>query len=91
MSYDRIVITGVAINTLIGDMLDLVGNNLLSEKSSIGYWRNFYTSNIYLKIGSHLPEYDIEGKLHTFSNRIPDIVLSSAKMVFKQTKRLQRR
>ncbi len=50
MSSDRIVITGVAINTPIGDTLDLVGNNLLSGKSAIGYWRNFDTSNIYSKL-----------------------------------------
>ncbi|WP_016599297.1 beta-ketoacyl-[acyl-carrier-protein] synthase family protein, partial [Yersinia pestis] len=43
------------------------------------------TSNIYSKIGGQIPEYDIEGKLHAFSNRIPDIVLSRAEKVFKQT------
>ncbi|AMO94704.1 beta-ketoacyl synthase, C-terminal domain protein [Collimonas fungivorans] len=85
MSSDRIVVTGIAINTPIGDTLDNVGNNLLSGKSAIGYWQNIDTSNTYSKIGGQLRGYDIEGKLHTFEGRIPDIVLARAKRVFKQT------
>jgi len=85
LSSDRIVITGIAVNTPIGDTLDSVGNSLLSGKSAIGYWRNVDTSKIYSKIGGQLPEYDAEGKLHSFEGHIPDIALARARRVFKQT------
>ncbi|MES2264399.1 MAG: beta-ketoacyl-[acyl-carrier-protein] synthase family protein [Pseudomonadota bacterium] len=85
MSSDRIVVTGIAINTPIGDTLDTVGHNLLAGKSAIGYWSNFSTDQIYSKIGGQLPAYDAEEKLRTFEGRIPELVLARAKRVFKQT------
>ncbi|WP_411704165.1 beta-ketoacyl-[acyl-carrier-protein] synthase family protein [Edaphovirga cremea] len=85
MSSNRIVITGIAINTPLGDTLDNVGNNLLSGKSAIGYWRSVDTSKIYSKIGGQLPEYDTEDKLRTFDGRISDAVVARAERVFKQT------
>ncbi|WP_413726321.1 beta-ketoacyl-[acyl-carrier-protein] synthase family protein [Sodalis sp. RH16] len=85
MSSDRIVVTGIAINTPLGDTLDNVGNNLMSGKSAIGYWRNLDTRNIYSKIGGQLPDYSSEDKLRTFSNRISDAVIDRAERVFKQT------
>jgi 3-oxoacyl-[acyl-carrier-protein] synthase-1 len=85
VSSNRIVITGIAINTPLGDTLDNVGNNLLSGKSAIGYWRSVDTSKIYSKIGGQLPEYDTEDKLRTFDGRISDAVVARAERVFKQT------
>jgi 3-oxoacyl-[acyl-carrier-protein] synthase-1 len=85
VSSDRIVITGIAMNTPIGDTLDDVGNGLLSGKSAIGYWRNFDTSKIHSKIGGQLPPYDVERKLQAFEGRIPDAVLARAQRVKKQT------
>jgi 3-oxoacyl-[acyl-carrier-protein] synthase-1 len=75
------VITGIAMNTPIGDTLDDVGNGLLSGKSAIGYWRNFDTSKIHSKIGGQLPPYDVERKLQAFEGRIPDAVLARAQRV----------
>lgn len=87
MSSDRIVVTGIAVNTPIGDTLDDVGNALLSGKSAIGYWRSFDTSKIHSKIGGQLPPYDVERKLQAFEGRIPEAVLTRANRVKKQTHR----
>lgn len=85
MSSDRVVVTGIAVNTPIGDTLDDVGNGLLSGRSAIGYWRNFDTSKIHSKIGGQLPPYDVEEKLRSFEGRIPDAALARARRVKKQT------
>ncbi|NBJ36294.1 beta-ketoacyl synthase N-terminal-like domain-containing protein [Serratia fonticola] len=85
MLSDRIVITGIAINTPLGDTLDNVGNHLLAGKSAIGYWDRIDTSKIYSKIGGQLPDYCVEDKLRSFDGRVPDSVLAQAERVFKQT------
>lgn len=87
MCYDRILVTGIAIHTPIGDSLDDVGHGLLAGTSAIGRWSVIDTSRIESKIGGQLGDYDIEWRLHAFEGRIPDIALARAKKLFKQVAR----
>ncbi|HUS97360.1 MAG TPA: beta-ketoacyl-[acyl-carrier-protein] synthase family protein [Hyphomicrobiaceae bacterium] len=59
----RIAVTGMAINTSIGDRLDDFLDGLLNGRSSITAWKGFETDNIYSKIGGDLSDYDVRSKL----------------------------
>lgn len=58
----RIAITGMAINTPIGDNLNSFLKNLLSGKSALSNWK-FFEENIYSKVGADLSDYNIDKKL----------------------------
>jgi 3-oxoacyl-(acyl-carrier-protein) synthase len=68
---DRIVITGMAINTPLGDTLDGYLAGLLSGRSAVCRWKGVDTSRIYSKVGADLSEYDIDSKMASFDGRIP--------------------
>ncbi|MFC1791749.1 beta-ketoacyl synthase N-terminal-like domain-containing protein [Gemmatimonadota bacterium] len=59
----RVVVTGMSINTAIGDNLDEFYSNLLKGQSAITRWKFLDTSGIHSKIGGDLSEYDIMGHL----------------------------
>jgi 3-oxoacyl-(acyl-carrier-protein) synthase len=67
----RIVVTGMSVNTPLGDTLDDFLNNLLAGKSAITKWKGIDTSRVYAKIGGDLSEYDIVGKVKSYEGRIP--------------------
>src|SRR4249920_2169010 len=60
---DRIVITGMDINTPLGDTLDGYLAGLLSGRSAVCRWKGVDTSRIYSKVGADLSEYDIDSKM----------------------------
>ena len=60
-SPERIVITGMSINTPLGDTLDGFLNGLLAGKSAITNWKNLDVSRCYSKVGADLSEYDVAG------------------------------
>jgi len=84
MSLERMVVTGIAINTPIGDSLDKVYQNMLAGKSAITEWKAFDTSNIYSKIGGDISDYDVKAKLQAFEGRIPEEIFTRARKIFKQ-------
>lgn len=59
----RIVVTGMAINTPLGDTLEGYIDALLAGRSAISHWKSFDASNIYSKIGGDLAGYDLNAKL----------------------------
>ena len=67
----RIVITGLGINTPIGDDLGTFYANLLAGKSAITRWKWMKNENVYSKIGGDLSEYDVKGKLARLVGKIP--------------------
>ncbi len=84
MSHKRVVVTGMSINTPLGDTINAVGNNMLAGKSAITWWKGFDTSAIYSKIGGDLSFYDADAKLKSFESKIPEEVFVKTKRVFKQ-------
>lgn len=69
--HRRIVITGLGINTPIGDDLATFYANLLAGKSAITRWKWMKNDSVYSKIGGDLSEYDIKGKLAKLAGKIP--------------------
>jgi 3-oxoacyl-(acyl-carrier-protein) synthase len=77
MEQKRVVITGMSINTPIGDKLDTFLENLLAGKSAITKWNTIDSSNIYSKIGGDLGNYDVAAKIASYEGKIPDSVCQS--------------
>ena len=67
----RTVITGMAINTPIGDTLEGYFQNLVAGKSAITKWKYLDTSRIYSKVGGDLSEYDAKAKLVEVCEKLP--------------------
>ncbi|KIG15419.1 3-oxoacyl-[acyl-carrier-protein] synthase, KASII [Enhygromyxa salina] len=59
----RIVVTGMGINTPIGDTLDDFYTNLIAGKSAITNWKWLENDAVYSKVGGDLSEYDSKAKL----------------------------
>ncbi len=68
----KIVVTGMAVNTPLGDTLEEFIRNLLLGHSAITAWKGIDTSNIACKIGGDLTGYDVQGKLSRLRERIPE-------------------
>lgn len=75
----RVVVTGMAINTPVGDTLDIFIENLLNGKSAITLWRSIDTDSIYSKVGGDLRGYSIDKKLEYFEKKIPEVNFRTVK------------
>ena len=71
MNNDRIAITGMSINTPLGDTLEGFLEALLAGRSAVSRWKKIDTSRIYSKIGADLSDYPIDAKVASFEGRIP--------------------
>jgi len=60
---DRIVVTGMAVNTALATTLDDFLGALLAGKSGVTRWRSFDATAIYSKIGGDLADFKVEDKL----------------------------
>jgi 3-oxoacyl-(acyl-carrier-protein) synthase len=67
----RIAITGMSINTPLGDILEVFLDNLLQGRSAITRWKALDAFGIYSKVGGDLSEYDIVGKASSLRKQIP--------------------
>jgi 3-oxoacyl-(acyl-carrier-protein) synthase len=67
----RIVITGLGINTPIGDELDTFYQNLLAGKSAITQWKWHDNPAVYSRIGGDLSQYDAKAKLERLKKTLP--------------------
>jgi len=70
MSTNRVAITGMAINTPLGDTLETFLAGLLAGTSGITQWRAFDSSGIYSKIGGDLTGYDVAAKVADLADRL---------------------
>jgi 3-oxoacyl-(acyl-carrier-protein) synthase len=68
---DEIVITGMSINTPLGDTLGGFIDAMYEGKSALSNWHSIDASRIYSKVGADLGAYDLEAKLQSLEGRIP--------------------
>lgn len=81
---ERIAVTGMSINTPLGDTLDGFLEGLLSGRSALTNWKKLDTSRIYSKVGADLSGYDVAAKLASFEGRVPpDVYQRLRKLVSK--------
>lgn len=71
---DRVVITGMSINTGLGDTLDGFLDALYHGRSAIRRWQAFPTDRVYSKIGGDLSHYDVEAKVASLEASLPPAV-----------------
>jgi 3-oxoacyl-[acyl-carrier-protein] synthase I len=67
----RIAVTGMSINTPLGDTLEAFLDGLLAGRSAVTRWKTLDTSRIYAKVGADLSDYDIRAKLSMLASEIP--------------------
>ncbi|MHB8067837.1 MAG: beta-ketoacyl-[acyl-carrier-protein] synthase family protein [Desulfobaccales bacterium] len=78
----RTVITGMAVNTPLGDTLDGFMQNLFQGNSAITAWKGLDASKIACKIGGDLSAYDVQGKTSLLQEQIPaDVARRLPKLV----------
>jgi 3-oxoacyl-(acyl-carrier-protein) synthase len=77
----RVVVTGMSVNTAIGDTLDSFRDGLMAGRSAISRWKAFPTERVYSKVGGDLSHYDVDAKLAALAPRVPT-------EVFKRLRRL---
>jgi 3-oxoacyl-(acyl-carrier-protein) synthase len=68
---ERIAITGMSINTPLGDTLDGFLEGLLAGRSALSRWKTLDSSRIYSKVGADLSKYDTAQKLGALEGKIP--------------------
>jgi 3-oxoacyl-(acyl-carrier-protein) synthase len=71
LSSKRIVITGMSVNTPLGDTLETFYAGLLAGRTAIGPWKFFDTKNVYSKVGADLSQYDVQKKLRELQGQLP--------------------
>jgi len=67
----RVVITGMSINTPLGDTLPAFLDGLLAGRSAISTWKAFPTERVYSKVGGDLSHYDIPAKIAALAGQVP--------------------
>ena len=67
----RIVITGMGINTPLGDTLDGYYANLIAGKSAITKWKWLDREDVYSKVGGDLSDYDLKAKVGALREHLP--------------------
>ena len=66
----RIVVTGMGINTPIGDNLDDFYTNLIAGKSAITKWTFMENPELYSKVGGDLTHYDAKARVKQLKDRL---------------------
>ena len=84
--HQRIVITGMSVNTPLGDTLEGLEEALFAGRSAITRWRGVDTSRIYTKIGGDLTDYDFAKKVASLRARGDE---AAANRFLTLTKRLR--
>ena len=79
----RTVITGMAVNTPLGDNLDTFFASLIAGQSALTHWQGVDTSRILTKVGADLSSYDVEPKLVGLQDRLPDDVMKRLRKMLK--------
>jgi 3-oxoacyl-(acyl-carrier-protein) synthase len=80
----RIVVTGMSVNTAIGDTLDGFTAALMAGRSAISQWKAFPTERVYSKVGGDLSAYDVNAKLEALQPQLPaDVYKRLRKLVAK--------
>lgn len=80
---ERIVITGMAINTPLGDTLEGFLSGLLSGTSALSNWKTLDTSRCYSKVGADLSTYDTTAALQRLEGVVPFDVFKRARKLIR--------
>ncbi|MGE3507754.1 MAG: beta-ketoacyl synthase [Vicinamibacterales bacterium] len=67
----RVAVTGMSVNTPLGDTLDAFYASLMAGRSALSHWKAFPTDRVYSKVGADLSDYDIEAAVRALEGRIP--------------------
>lgn len=76
---ERVVITGMSVNTPLGDSLDGFLDGLMRGRSAISRWRKIDVSRCYSKIGGDLSDFDVRAKLNSLQSRLEPAVWNRAR------------
>ncbi len=68
----RIAVTGMSVNTPLGDTPSAFLAALLAGRSAITRWRFFDDPRVYSKIGADLSDYDDAGRVSALRGRLPE-------------------
>lgn len=71
MPSKRIAVTGMSINTRLGDTLEGFQASLYAGRSGVRRWTVFPTDRVYSKVGGDLSDYDWQSKLAALEGTIP--------------------
>jgi 3-oxoacyl-(acyl-carrier-protein) synthase len=71
LSSKRIAVTGMAINTPLGDSLEAFREGLLAGRSAVSRWKQFADEPIYSKVGADLSDYDLPRAVQALEGRLP--------------------
>lgn len=81
---ERIVITGMAINTPLGDTLDGFATALLAGKSALSGWKSIDVSRCYSKVGADLSDYDVDARLGAIEGAVsPEVWRRARRLISK--------
>ncbi|MCC7382732.1 MAG: beta-ketoacyl-[acyl-carrier-protein] synthase family protein [Deltaproteobacteria bacterium] len=83
MQRRRVVVTGMGINTALGDDLKTFYRNLIEGRSGISRWSYVKDDRVYSKVGGDLSQYDAQAKLTSFEGKIPAEVFKRTKKLFR--------
>lgn len=80
----RIAVTGMAINTPLGDTLPAYLDGLLAGRSAVSRWKTLDVSRCYSKVGGDLSDYDVTAKLARLEGALaPELYQRLRKLVSK--------
>lgn len=82
--HERIVITGMSVNTNLGDTLDGFYENLMAGKSSLVNWKCVDIGGIYSKVGGDLSGYDVKGRLKSMKEFLPEDVYKRMRKIIRK-------
>ena len=80
----RVVVTGMGINTALGDDLNTFYDNLIAGKSGITKWRFLENEEVYSKVGGDISDYDVKAKLAKLKERLPETMHKRLRQLVKK-------
>jgi len=83
MADKRIVVTGMSVNTPIGDDPEMFYRNLVAGKSALTNWRFIKDDRVYSKVGGDLSNYDCQTKFAQLAEKLPDEVRARCRKIFR--------
>lgn len=79
----RVVVTGMGINTRLGDDLDTYYENLIAGRSGVTQWTFFEHDGVYSKVGGDLSDYDQAVKTEALREVIPEEVHARLRKILR--------
>lgn len=74
MLSKRVVITGMSVNTPLGDTLDAFLEGLLAGRSAISRWKFFQHDQVYSKVGADLSGYPAQRRLGELEGKLDPVM-----------------